>query len=118
MLGNLGERNGRWGGLLFSCSSIPAFDRASWASRGKWSSTTDAAIVMGISVCSDSFDVSVASVSASASISGVSCGNGGVEDILVGGVVLRLIKFTGDDDVIIIRLREVLSNLIKVGFRR
>lgn len=39
---------------------------------------------MGMSVCSDSFDVSVASVSASASISGVSCGNGGVEDILVG----------------------------------
>ena len=103
--------------LLFSCSSIPALDRASCASRGKWSSTTDAAIVMGMSVCSDSFDVSVASVSASACISGVFCGNGGVVDILVGGVVLRLISFTGDDDVIIVRLREVLFDVMAVGFR-
>ena len=104
--------------LLFSCSSIPAFDRASCASRGKWSSTTDAAIVMGMSVWSDSFDVSVASVSASASISGVFCGNGGVEDILIGEVwFCDLFCFTGDGDVVIIWLREVLSNLIKVGFR-
>jgi len=84
---------------------------------------------MGISVCSDSFDVSVASVSASASISAVVAsvcgGSGGVEvdseDISVGvwfcDLFCDLFCFAGDGDVVIIRLREVLFDAMAVGFR-
>lgn len=62
--------------------------------------------------------VASVSVSASASVSGVFCGSGGVEDILVGRCgFATFFCFTGDGDVVIIWLREVLSNLMEVGFR-
>lgn len=51
--------------LLLSLSKSPALESAVCASRGKWSSTTDAAIVMGMSVWRDSSDASVASASGS-----------------------------------------------------
>jgi hypothetical protein len=65
--------------ILLSCSSNPAFESAVCASRGKCSNTTDAAIVKGISVWSDSDDASVASASALAMASG----GDGDEDMVV-----------------------------------
>jgi hypothetical protein len=79
--------------ILLSCSNNPAFESAVCASRGRCSSTTDAAIVKGISVCRDSDDASVASTSVSVSRSMsallMASGGDGDEDMVakVGGVV-------------------------------
>jgi hypothetical protein len=73
--------------ILLSCSSNPAFESAVCASRGKCSNTTDAAIVKGISVWSDSDDASVASASVSVSVSicalAMASGGDGDEDMVV-----------------------------------
>jgi hypothetical protein len=73
--------------ILLSCSNNPAFESAVCASRGRCSSTTDAAIVKGISVCRESDDASVASASVSVSVSisalAMASGSDGDEDMVV-----------------------------------